>query len=203
MIKKCLIICAGILISMSAFSFESIFIRNDGIYIQETNNVITLSHPWWETGNYTSNVVARFRAQDAWRANRYGDRTDAWGIKQAQPRYSGITTNTVHWMRAHNDMSEGTPYLTFTGWHRYGWIRLFWRESLTEGKWLNIASTSTQHYGVHNFKVYFHPKSKTTQKIINANTGFFRMSNGFYTTPWDKTTLPTSRIFKIDVSKLK
>lgn len=165
-------------------------------------NIVDLYHVWWETGNYDASVIARFREEDAARAERYGDRTDAWGIEHAKPKYAGITTNTVHWMKAHKDTSGECPYLIFTGWHRYGWIRLFWRESLTSGDWKEIASTGTQYQGINTFKVHFHPTSDVTKSIVSGRTSFFRMSDGFYTSSWNHNHYPTSRIFSMNYTGL-
>ncbi len=117
-----------------------------------------LFHPWWETGNYTS---------------------------------PPSKTNQVHWMRAHT--TTNAPYFHIKAGSQYGWLHLEWSASLTEPSWFLLnhnhkqypyvleevvedATNGVRHftYTAPTFKVYMHPESEVTKRMLEAKSGFFR-----------------------------
>ena len=156
---------------------------------------VNMYNAWWENGTYTPGIVARLRAEDANRivrtdglieSGRFSS-NDTWIVKQRAPRYNHITTNTVHWMKPHpattNDLC-----ISFTAYERYGWINLYWKEKLSDTKWIRVRELSKQHRGLNTFNVYMHPKSEVTKKMLASDTGFFSMGK-------------RGTIVKIDLSK--
>ena len=136
-----------------------------------------LFHPWWETGNYTSNMCARN------------------GMNMEM-------TNKVHWMMAHT--TTNAPSFHLKAWAEHGWTTFEWTDSLTTGTWWMINCNHKQYFGqLHRnwtsngllewretpvFKVYMHPESVVTKKMLASDAGFFRQK-----THW------RSRIIKVDM----
>lgn len=127
---------------------------------------VVLLHPYWETGNYTQDIVDRLRAEDEDRAIRWD------GTRE--PKYDHITTNTVHWMQAHT--TTNAPSFTFDAWAEYGWVSLEWCDELG-GKWEAVVDGRIGHYEYASFRVYMHPQSELTQRMLASDAGFFRLTN--------------------------
>jgi len=192
-----------------------------GIYTEEvvttngtTNTVIhfiedlTEFHCYWETGTYSSNSVAKFSAEDERRYEIYAERmerngTNDWCLKQQQPRYSHITTNTVHWMKAHPATTNDLYIIAYT-WHEWGYVNLYWKENLTDPTWERIIWGKQRHdprvYA--RTKIHMHPESSITKRMLKAKTGFFCQSvKGPYTfTSQRGTDSVHENLYKVDLS---
>jgi len=94
-------------------------------------------------------------------------------------------TNTL---KAHT--TTNAPSIEIEAWNEHGWVHVDWCEELGD-TWIGIAHSPTQHFGKTNFVIYLHPESTTTQSIVEADTGFFRLD-----THWN------SKIYSLDVSGL-
>jgi len=155
-----------------------------------------LFHPYWETGNYTSNSVAGLMSGQEqsliWneaRVARVG--TNSTTRKWLTPKYSWDMTNRVHWMRAHT--TTNAPAFHIKAGSQYGWLSLEWSASLTEPSWFSLnhnhkqypyvleevveAATNGVRLFTHTaptFKVYMHPESDVTKRMLEAKSGFFR-----------------------------
>lgn len=114
--------------------------------IYARSEVTTLCHVYWETGNYTKGIASR---------------------------HSHISTNDVHWMRSHTP-ALNAPSFTFVGQVQYGWIDLKWCETLG-GEWYPVVAPSTQYGGVRRFRVYMHPQSELTERMLASKQGFFKL----------------------------
>jgi hypothetical protein len=167
---------------------------------------------YWETGNYTSNIVARLRAEDAQRivrtdrliaSGRFSS-NDTWIVKQRAPKHNHITTNTVHWMRAH-PATTNDPYIVVNTWHEWGYVNLYWKEKLTDPKWERIVWGKKRHdpriYA--RTKIHMHPESSITKRMLKAKTGFFCQSQGgtyTYVGQWRKTPHIHEKLYSVDLS---
>lgn len=106
-----------------------------------------LFHPYWEKGNYTSNIVAK----------------NDWPMSR---------TNDVHWFRAHTTTNAPSFHITAVAQH--GWTSFLWKSDLNDAKWEQINCNHKQ-YRSPVFKVYMHPDSLITQKMLASNCGYFKM----------------------------
>ena len=85
-----------------------------------------------------------------------------------------------NWMKAHT--TKEAPSFEITCGQRYGWINIYWSESLTKPEWMQVYSGG-QHgtkFGEHEldmvrFRIYMHPKSPVTVKMVLAKSGFFKL----------------------------
>lgn len=110
---------------------------------------IVVPHAYWETGNYSSNAASG---------------------------YANITTNTVHWMKAHVDTSTNSPSFTVTAWHEWGWFNLYWKERLTDEVWERVVWCRDQHWGINTYRIFMHPESSLTKRMLESDTSFFSQS---------------------------
>lgn len=168
--------------------------------------IVETHHCWWETGNYTSNIVARLRQDDINSSNHWQRVIDQhgstpWLIEHQKPKYSHITTNTVHWMKAHApEYTNTTPYIEIKAWHRWGWMNIYWKERLTDPKWETVCYVHDQHWGVNLYRIYMHPKSELTQRMLNSKTGFFSQNCGTYTINGVLQKYQMGKIYSFDMS---
>jgi hypothetical protein len=210
------IIIGFLLLTSTAFGYyyENVVdtngMTNIVIHLREEHTEL---HCYWETGNYSSNIVARLRAEDAQRIVRT-DRliadgrfssNDTWIVKQRTPRYNHITTNTVHWSRAH-PATTNDPYIVINTWHEWGYVNLYWKEKLTDTKWERIIWGKTRHDPrvPCRTKIHMHPESSITKRMLKAKTGFFCQSpSGPYThksSQWTDKTHVHEKLYSVDLS---
>ena len=147
---------------------------------------VVLLHPYWETSNYESNIVARLVTNDQrriehWQATIDRVGTNPWLEERLIPRYTWDMTNRVHWTRAHT--TTNAPSFKFTGYAHRGRIHLEWCESLGD-EWNRVASPQGQLRGTNVFRVYMHPDSDLTKRMLQSEHGFFRLK-----TEWDTKML--------------
>lgn len=150
-------------------------------YLSSFAATVDVLNVWWETGNYSPEIVNRLHAEDEAQYDRwYTEYVNTptndvlrreWLYRQMQPDHSGITTNTVHWMKAHPASIED-PYIVVTAWQRYGWFNLFWRKDMSS-PWIQVVSLSEQHMGIVDYRIHMHPKSEATIAMLNSNEGYF------------------------------
>lgn len=131
-----------------------------------------LLHPYWETGNYEASVLEKN------------------GLPLAM-------TNQTHWMKAHT--TTNGPSFHIVGYSQYGWIHFVWTDNLTN-EWERINCNNQQYHGWWKdtylgngvtqidyqppiFKVYMHPDSEVTKRMLRSTTGFFKQ-----TTHWESKT---------------
>lgn len=192
-----------------------------GIYIETiptgSNTITAIIHfraettefnSYWETGNYTSNIVARLVAEDERRVARNLTRVDtnnlnSTTVKWITRKYTWSMTNSVHWMKAHA-ATTNDPYIVANLWHEWGYVNLYWKEKLTDPKWECIRQ------GTHRFDprvynrvtIYMHPESSITKRMMKAKTGFFCQSaNGPYTRTYHNGEPHIrERLFSVDLS---
>lgn len=174
-------------------NFKSVIIDNGHakkyvLYIEPLKETV-VSHVWWETGNYTSNIVAKLVAEDIASVKHNLARVDTNNLNNTTRRwitrkYHWSMTNQVHWMKCHVAPSN-SPSIEVTMYSQYGHLNLYWTESLTNPKWIRLFNTSSKYQGMRRFKILMHPNSDVTKKLLAGKSGFFTqnpnpMSNRFY-----------------------
>lgn len=151
-----------------------------------------VAHVWWEEGKYDSNTVAKLVAQDQksleWNRKRVAEiGTNNVTIKWITPKFTWDMTNRVWWMKAHVDMTNA-PVIKIKMWQEHGYVKVLWKEKLTDKKWSVVFDNSNRHFGIQELRIHMHPKSELTQKILNSNGGFFK-------------GIHDSHIYEIDMSE--
>ena len=125
---------------------------------------VELCHPWWEVHCY--------------------DEEDIELIDRVNGGSHSNLLGKTWWMKAHT--TKEAPSFEITCGQRYGWINIYWSESLTKPEWMQVYSGG-QHgtkFGAQidmvRFRIYMHPKSPVTARMVLAKSGFFKLSTPNY-----------------------
>jgi len=121
---------------------------------------VELCHPWWEVHCY--------------------DEEDIELIDRVNGGSHSNLLGKTWWMKAHT--TKEAPSFEITCGQRYGWINIYWSESLTKPEWMKVYSGGQhgtkfgeQELDMVRFRIYMHPKSPVTVKMVLAKSGFFKL----------------------------
>lgn len=174
------------------------------------SSTVDVLNVWWETGNYSPEIVDMLHAEDEAQYERWYDEyvntptndvlRREWLYRQMQPDHANITTNTVHWMKAH-PASIDDPYILVTAWQRYGWFHLYWRKNMNS-PWIRVAELSNQNMGIVEYRIHMHPKSEATLAILESNCGYFAQNpqNLSIVSSYDRRDGADEHIYRVDLS---
>jgi hypothetical protein len=166
---------------------------------------------YWETGNYTSNIVARLVKEDIASVAHNLTRVDTNNLNRTTERwitrkYFWSMTNRVHWLKSHVSTTND-PYIVATLWHEWGYANLYWSESLTEPNWIQVVDGHNRFDPrvACKVKIHMHPDSEATKKMLTAKTGFFCQNRGgpyvFVDNSYGRnSTRVHEKLFKVDMS---
>lgn len=149
------------------------------------SNDLVVTHDWWETGNYSSNVVAELVLNEQARLADVNERvsiigTNATTIEWLKPKYNWDLTNQVNWMVCHVAPTN-SPTISMYAWEADGIYEIQWRESLTSGKWERVTFIEGRHPdGIKHIIIRMHPTSELTNRMLASTTGFFRINQNGY-----------------------
>jgi hypothetical protein len=80
-------------------------------------------------------------------------------------------TDEIWWMRAHT--TTNAPFFYVTSDAEHGWTSFRWTDDLVGGEWEKINFNHEQYFGPCVFKIYMHPQSELTAKMMVDMSGFF------------------------------